>query len=259
MISIDHSIMIEHLSWPRVEELQKDGFDKIVFGVGSIEQHGPHLPLITDSWAGIVIANRVAAKLGKTLQAPTIRPGCSEAHMDFPGSMTISHETLKSLLIDYCSSFARQKFKTVIIIPSHGGNFKPIADALPEINQRVKGINVIAYTDLERNLKAFKKAWDSLRVPENIAGLHAGETETSFMLYTWPEIVDKEKMAPGFDKALKASDLQMIYEKGIKSFSSNGVLGNPTHATKEKGIVYFNAYVDDVIAFIKEHLFTTSQ
>lgn len=254
MISIDHTIMLEQLSWPKIEELQKKGFDKVIFGVGSTEQHGPHLPLVTDSWAGLVIANRVAVKLGYTLQAPTIRPGCSEAHMEFPGSMTISHETLKNLLIDYCSSFARQKFKTVIIIPSHGGNFKPIADALTEINQQVKGIAVIAYTDLERNLSAFKKAWDSLKVPENVAGIHAGETETSFMLYTWPEMVDVTKIAPGFDKTLRAKDLQMLYKKGIKFFSSSGVLGNPTLATKEKGEVYFNSYVDDVVAFVNEHL-----
>ena len=257
MIELNHNIMLEHLTWPKIAELQKSGFDKVVFGVGSIEQHGPHLPLVTDAWAGLVIANRVATKLGNTLQAPTIRPGCSEAHMEFPGSMTISQETLKHLLVDYCDSLARQRFKTIIIVPSHGGNFKPTADAMRDINERVKGVKVIAYTDLERNLNALKKAWGSLKVPENVAGIHAGETETSFMLYTWPEMVLKKAMAPGFDKALKATDLEMLYAKGIKAFSHTGVLGNPTQATKEKGEIYFNAYVDDVVAFVREHTLST--
>lgn len=252
MFELNHNLLIEHLRWPQIEKLQKEGFDKVVFGVGSIEQHGPHLPLVTDTWAGLAIANHVAKKLGHTLQAPTIRPGCSEAHMEFPGSMTISPETLKHILIDYCDSLARQKFKTIIIVPSHGGNFKPTADAMPEINKRVNGVKIIAYTDLERNLSAFKKAWDKLGVAENVAGIHAGETETSFMLYTCPEMVAKDAIAPGFDKPLKAKDLELLYEKGIKSFSSNGVLGNPIGATKEKGEIYFNAYVDDVVAFVKE-------
>lgn len=258
MIELNHNIMLEHLTWPKIEELQKSGFDKVVFGVGSIEQHGPHLPLVTDAWAGLVIANHVATKLGHTFQAPTIRPGCSEAHMGFPGSMTISPETLKHLLVDYCDSLARQGFKMIIIVPSHGGNFKPVADAMHDINAKVKGARVIAYTDLDRNLKALKMAWDSLKVPENVAGIHAGETETSFMLYTWPEMVSKQVLAPGFDKVLKAKDLEMLYEKGIKAFSRTGVLGDPTLATKEKGEIYFNAYVDDVVAFVKEHILSTS-
>ena len=246
--------MLEFLSWPEIQDLQKKGFDRVIFAVGSTEQHGPHLPLRTDEWAGEVIANQVAEKLGKTLQAPTIRPGCSEAHMGFPGTLTISHSTLQALVTDYCDSLARQKFKTIIIVPSHGGNFQPIADVVPAIQKKNKTTKIIAYTDLDRNLRAFKKVWDSMKVDQGAAGIHAGETETSIMLYIDETNVALKKIAKGYDKPLEAKDLSMIYEKGTKAISQSGVLGNPTMAKKEKGGKYLAAYVNDVVSYTEERL-----
>jgi creatinine amidohydrolase len=75
-----------------------EGFSTVIFAVGSNEQHGPHLPTFTDTLLGDAWANRVALKLGKTLQAPTINVECSDHHMAFPGAISLNPDTLKSLI-----------------------------------------------------------------------------------------------------------------------------------------------------------------
>ncbi|MCW4013105.1 MAG: creatininase family protein, partial [Candidatus Bathyarchaeota archaeon] len=84
------TIHLEEMTWTMVEEAIAEGYKTVVMAVGSIEQHGHHLPLATDTYLGDVLATRTAEKLGKTLVAPTIRPGCSEHHLTFPGTISIS-------------------------------------------------------------------------------------------------------------------------------------------------------------------------
>jgi creatinine amidohydrolase len=105
-----------------IEKALERGFRTVVFAVGSNEQHGPHLPTCTDSLEGDVLVNKVVGKLGRALQAPSINVGCSDAHMVFPGAISLRSETLKSLIHDYCVSLAKQGFRNIVIFPSHGGN-----------------------------------------------------------------------------------------------------------------------------------------
>jgi len=131
-------VRISEMSWVDVQKALDRGFRTVVFGVGSNEQHGPHLPTCTDSLIGDDLANRVAKKLGKALQAPTMNVGCSEHHMAFPGTIDIKPETLKSLIRDYCVSLEKNGFKNIIILPWHGGDFNPVQEATKELNQHLK-------------------------------------------------------------------------------------------------------------------------
>jgi creatinine amidohydrolase len=90
------------MTWLEVKQALEQGYRCIIFALGSIEQHGPHLPLVTDTLIGDALAVRVAEKLGRALVAPTIRPGCSEHHMSFAGSLSISNELLAALTRAYC-------------------------------------------------------------------------------------------------------------------------------------------------------------
>ena len=142
-------IQISEMSWVDIQRALDRGFSTVVFAVGSNEQHGPHLPTSTDSLIGDALANKVAGKLGNALQAPSINVGCSEHHMAFPGTISLKPETLKSLIRDYCVSLAKQGFKNIIILPSHGGNFNAVREVTDELNRSLEGTKVVSYTDLK--------------------------------------------------------------------------------------------------------------
>ncbi len=98
------TIMLEELTWPLVEKALNEGYRTVIVPVGSIEQHGYHLPLATDAFLGEALSRRLAEKLGKTLVAPVIRPGCSVHHMSFPGTLDVSPDTLIRVVKDVCFS-----------------------------------------------------------------------------------------------------------------------------------------------------------
>jgi creatinine amidohydrolase len=243
MFKLDTSILLDHMTWPQVEKKIEEGWTNALIGIGSTEQHGPHLPIFTDAFCGDVIGNEVAKRLGNTFQLPTIRVGCSDAHLGFVGTMSISQNTLKSLITEYCESLSKSGFKRFILVPTHGGNFKPVSE--------IKGENIVSYTDLDELMREFHKATEKFGVTPEDGGLHAGEIETSIMLHISEEWVQKEEIGPG---ATKLPTIEEVYTKGTKELSANGVLGNPTTSTAEKGKVYLEAYINCVVNYLKTHL-----
>ena len=139
------TIKIFDMNWPDIGEAIEQGFDSIIIAVGAIEQHGPHLPLKTDSLIGEELTHSIAKKLGKTLQGPTINVGCSEHHMEFPGTVSILDSTLKSIISDYTQSFVKHGFKNIIFIPSHGGNFAAMGEVIEKLQEQYPDNNVIGY------------------------------------------------------------------------------------------------------------------
>ena len=94
-------VFIERMTWPDVEDAIKQGKRTAIVVAASSEQHGPHLPEATDALLGEELAGRLAHRLGNALVAPVIRPGCSDHHMAFAGSLTISAELLAAILDAY--------------------------------------------------------------------------------------------------------------------------------------------------------------
>src|SRR5438105_15045763 len=121
-------VWIERLTWPDVEARIAAGARRVIICAASSEQHGPQLPEATDALLGAATAERLARRLGDTLVAPVIRPGCSEHHMAFAGSLTISAALLMDLLDAYVESLRRHGFRRFVIISSHGGNFPVLAE-----------------------------------------------------------------------------------------------------------------------------------
>jgi len=142
-------ILLERLTWPEIQEALKEGYDTVVLFAGSIEQHGPHLPLCTDTVLGYELAERVARKMGKALVAPVIRPGLSEHHMAFKGTITLSRETFQSTVRDYVKSLARHGFKRLAITFSHGGNAGALNEILPQLANEFPEVEILAVTDIE--------------------------------------------------------------------------------------------------------------
>jgi creatinine amidohydrolase len=141
-------IELEKLTWPAIEDRMSNGFDTVLFACGAVEQHGRHLPLFADAEHGTELAKAIALRLGQTLVAPTIRVGCSDHHMGFKGTLSLRATTLRAICEDYVDSIAAHGFRRILIVPSHGGNFGPISEMLPDLNQRAGQTTVYAFTDL---------------------------------------------------------------------------------------------------------------
>jgi creatinine amidohydrolase len=230
------------------------GFSTVVFAVGSNEQHGPHLPTCTDSLIGDVLANKVAGKLGRALQAPSINVGCSDPHMVFPGAISLRPETLKSLIRDYCASLAKQGFKNIIILPSHGGNFNAVREVTDELNQSLEGTKVVSYTDLKGLLGFIIESSSKHGVSSGESGAHAGESETSMVLAIRKDLVDMKHAEKGFVGSFDDKINALMWSQGIKAVSKNGVLGDSRKGEAGKGEEYLELWAEKMVDFVREHV-----
>lgn len=232
-------LFIERLSWPEVEAAIAGGKRRVVVCAASSEQHGPHLPEATDALLGAEYARRLALILGDALVAPVIRPGCSEHHMAFAGSLTISHELLMEILDAYLDSLRRHGFERFVVISSHGGNYPVLARW--ESSRRPEGCVVIS------DIGVFDAGFEAIRRfgRDDTAGPHAEVMETSMMLAIHPELVRMERAERGFEGELALPDL---LERGMRAVSTNGIIGNPLGASREMG----EAVLDAIAARLAE-------
>lgn len=243
------TIRIEEMTWPMVKKALGEGYRTVIVPVGSIEQHGPHLPTGTDAFAGDAFGLRVAEKLGKALVAPTIRPGCSEHHMDFPGTITISPETLIRVLIDVCDSLDRHGFENIILIPTHGGNFAPVATATQIIAPKLKA-NLIALTDLGGLISKMNEAMAEFGVSAEASGAHSGAAETSLMMAYKPELVREGEETVGYMGPLTSKYVRA----GFKAVTPTGVFGDATKASRQAGDRIIELVTEMYVENIKREL-----
>lgn len=237
---------------PEVEQAIADGIDTVIITIGSTEQHGLHLPLGTDAIWGEALGDRVARTLGNALLAPGLRIGCSEHHMDFAGSLTLGQETFIQVVADLCRSLAHHGFGHIVLIPTHGGNFAPLAKAVEAIRPELPEVNLIAFTDLMALMDEIFRVGKTQKVMPEQAGAHAGEFETSLMLAVRPELVAMDEAQPGY-VGDQLSIAPVVFEKGFQAVTENGVLGDPRDASAANGEAYLAAMTDLLVRFIKDH------
>jgi creatinine amidohydrolase len=245
---------MEDMTWPDIKEAMEKGYTTVVTGIGSTEQHGPHLPTKTDTSIGDNIAFRVAEKLGKALQAKTICVGCSEHHLAFPGTLSLRAETLKNIIDDYTDSLVKQGFNTIIYLPSHGGNFAAVKEAIAGQQEKYPAVKIIGYTDLLSFVECLYKISEEFKITRDEAGAHAGENETSIMLTLAGDLVRKDRFASGYLGELGEKEINIILDKGMPALSKIGVLGDPRKASSEKGEVYLERTADFLVGEIKKQL-----
>ncbi|WP_290816563.1 creatininase family protein [Halovivax sp.] len=229
-MSRDTVLLAEH-AWPDVEAALEDGTRTAIVAVGSIEQHGPHLPVIMDSLAGDELSRRVAERLGDAIAAPTIRPGCSGHHMDFPGTITISPETLMETIRAYCRSLDAHGFEHVVLLPTHGGNFAPVNTVAPEIAREIEA-TVIPLANLDELMTLMNEGLRAAGVEYEEPVIHAGAAETAIVLAVAEDLVRTDELEVGHEGDVSVARL---LGEGFRSVSENGVLGDPREATAEAG------------------------
>jgi creatinine amidohydrolase len=227
---------LDQMTFEDVSSALANGFDGIVIPCGAIEQHGPHLPLSMDADHADALAVEVAALLGHTLIAPTIKVGCSKHHMAFPGTISLQEETFKAICHDYCVSLAKHGFKRIYLFSAHVGNFNALRAMLPRAREAVgPSTQVFAYTDHEAWLLEWRSAVERVGGDPECVGGHADIAETSLMIHLHPESVRHEKVVAGHIGLMTTEQLNLMWKSGIASITPNGVLGDARGSTREIG------------------------
>ncbi len=231
-----------------IEEMTMEEFRKalrktktILIPFGTVEEHGRHLPLSTDTMVAVEALKRVAEKR-KVFIAPPLHYGVCTSTRKHPGTITIKPSTLRAFTRDIVVDCYEKGLRNFVLVTGHGGglHINAMKEVAEELVEELKGIRIAVvcpYTVLYKEL---------LEIAETENDSHAGELETSLILAIRPELVkgrSKEEY-PSFPKPLIVKD-KLKYWPG-------GVWGNPKKATPEKGQRVFELVVDRLIRVIKE-------
>ena len=204
----------------------------LLLPLGSCEQHGPHLPLDTDTQIAQHLCAQAALQDDRLLIAPSLSITASGEHAGFPGTLSIGTDALTQVLIeivrsaDWCNG--------VVFVNGHGGNADAVAAAARTL------------TSEHRNVAAW---WP--RIEHGDA--HAGASETSIMLAINPALVNMAKAEAGSTTPISEISAQ-LRSGGVRAVSTNGVLGDPTTATSEHGHNLLSQLTHDLVTFINEHM-----
>ncbi len=236
-------VLMEQMSWTEIQEAIESGKDIAILAVGAIEQHGPHLPTGTDTYLGYALSEGVARKLGDALVASVMRPGLSEHHTDFPGTLTLSQETFMQVLMEYCLSLSRHGFRDIVLISSHGGNSDTMVAFLPRIAKALKDtcrVHMIM-PNIREVPGGAQDIYAEYGVTRPRAGVHSGFGESSIMLALHPDLVDMSRAEEGradeefyHPHYIKHSQIES-FVSGIRYQSPNGILGDARGSNAEAG------------------------
>jgi len=205
----------------------------VLVPVGSTEQHGPHLPLDTDTVIAVGVATGAADALGErgrdVVVAPAIAYGSSGEHQDFAGTSSIGTGVLHDVVVELTRSMSTWASRT-IFVNAHGGNLTALRGAVAQLVQ-----------------EGHEVGWVPCATED--VDLHAGRTETSIMLHLAPEKVRLDRAEAGNTGTLEEL-LPLMMAGGVKAVSANGVLGDPAGASADEGAAVLGSMVDDVVGFV---------
>jgi creatinine amidohydrolase len=205
----------------------------VILPIGSLEQHGPHLPVEVDSMLGEQVALRTARKLAQmgtpTLVLPNIWTGVSEHHMSFGGTITLDLPTFIALIEQIVKSILRHGFRRIALLNGHGGNENALRSITDELTPKYRA-PIVEFTYWYAAAEAIGAI---LETQPNV--MHACEAETAMMMELRPDLIATDRIP--LAKSNLAPDLPPgIYRwRTIGAVSATGVVGHPEAATQEKG------------------------
>lgn len=223
-----------------INEIEESGVDTAIIPIGSIEQHGSHLPIGMDYFSADALSKGLAEKLNALLY-PTIPFSTCYEHKGSKGSLCMRPTTFYQMLQDLVLNLHNQGFKKVIVLITHGG-VHVAAPAIRELNALHDDLQVVLLMGVVN---------DKMRaVLDNKSGeIHAGEKETSLMLYIDKDTVNQEEMLK--NDCIPPYPQDFMNYASILKLSKNGVWGKPSKASEEKGKLLFEYYIEEAIDYIK--------
>lgn len=214
------------MAWPEVAAVAASRV--LAVPVGATEQHGPHLPLSTDTDIAAALARRLAAARADVMVAPAVAYGSSGEHAGFPGTLSIGAQATEILLVELGRS--ADAFAGVVFVSGHGGNAAPLRRAVELLRREGR-----------------PAVWWS---PPPGIDAHAGLSETSVMMALCPGSVRSGEVAAGAVAPL-SSLMPELVSSGVAAVSPNGVLGNPSGASPEKGVELLERWAHDLVASLE--------
>ena len=254
---------------PDVQDYLKEK-DMILIPLGAIEQHGLHLPLITDAAQGLEVASR-AAKKAKVLYTPILWYGYSPHHLghvgEGTGTITLRSTTLHAILYDIARSLLHSGFKKLVFVNNQGSNMKVIEPLLRKIRYDTGAFVCCTKLYAERYIGIIDGVMEN--PADETPGWHSSELETSQVLAYDEKLVRMERgkkeethapkwLPPGFTKSDGSPTIEFkdheyfVFPMEHREFSDTGTIGNPTRATKEKGEKCLELYSDHLAAALAE-------
>ncbi|WP_018177135.1 creatininase family protein [Jongsikchunia kroppenstedtii] len=213
-----------------------------VLPVGALEQHGPHLPLVTDTLIATAIADAVSLR-HNLFQLPPITFSCSHEHAAFPGTVSISATTLTAMIADIAASLRAQGIGRLLIVNAHGGNYV-LSNIVQQSTTTAPTIALYPSRD----------DWDEARTAAGMItnghdDMHAGELETSILLATAPEYLRDGWQNDDHE----VPDRRHLATLGMHAYTNSGVIGRPSAATADKGnsaLDYLATNSDHIISIL---------
>jgi creatinine amidohydrolase len=228
-----------YLTWRDVEAMPDRGNVVIIQPVGAIEQHGPHLPLAVDAAIGLAVLGKALVQLEPEIPAyalPSLYYGKSNEHWHFPGTITLSAQTLMATLMEVGESLYRSGFRKLVFMNSHGGQPQILEIVARDLHQQHEDLMVFPlFTWRVPNIVA-----DLLTKQEREFGIHAGDAETSVLLSILPDRVRMDLAVTEYPAGLPENSLlsmegNLPFAWMTRDLTQSGVLGDATAATREKG------------------------
>lgn len=216
-------------TWQEADSFAPSGA-ALLLPVGSTEQHGPHLPLTTDTEiADALVVGAIGRHTG-LVGGPAVAYGSSGEHQDFAGTLSIGNEAVEVLLLELARS-ALHTFERVVFVSTHGGNASALRRALDALGEEGRA-----------RVTSWSPRWSG--------DLHAGRTETSLMLAIAPERVHLDRAEAGHLEGAETL-LPRLRREGVRAVSENGVLGDPSGASATEGHQLLLRAVDDLVTFVE--------
>lgn len=253
-----------HLAWPDIKDIDKDKI--VILPLGSCEQHGPHMPLLTDTLLVTAFAEAVEEQLGdRALLLPTLWMGMSDHHLNFAGTVTVNPQLYTRWLVRTLETLIKHGFRKIFMLNGHGGNQVPANQALVELysrghERRDLWVGFASYWHLGQPTiaRASTKGLDGIKF-ESPMLTHADEWEYSLGLHVFPELCqpDKVKAVPTDFKTdyydVDLSKHVIGLSTPFTAFLPTGAANRPELASPEKGAALFGGIRDDLLAFFDEY------
>lgn len=241
-------MQLGEMNWPDVQELDKERL-VAVYPIASFEQHGLHLPLLTDTIETTGIVARLDQRIPEEVVClPTQWLGYSFHHMRFDGSLTATSDTHINLVVETVAGLISANFKNILILNGHGGNQSDLRVALQKLKERYPDVRVcgaswweVAAPELDDIREAGPDGWG-----------HAGEMETSMMMVLRPDLVKADRLHVDGTKSKSLYESRVVRFQRMDEYTTRGNYGDPTVASVEKGERMLDAVVQNLVELVRD-------